>query len=109
MSGEGDPVRIGGAGIDDVEKDSLARFDAERITEAECASVDGGDIVGRIHGAVIARIEVSVPVVQREEELLIVPGGVFARFDEENAELSGVEPLSEIAAGEGVGVIPAQA
>src|SRR5260370_30506523 len=48
MSGEGDPVRIGGAGIDDVEKDSLARFDAERITEAECASVDGGDLVCRL-------------------------------------------------------------
>src|SRR5258708_30090149 len=102
MSGEGDPVRIGGAGIDDVEKDSLARFDAERITEAECASVDGGDLVCRLLLADKPQGGVSVLDVQREAELVIVPGGVFPRIDEQNAEMSRVRSLYELGSGPGV-------
>ena len=109
MAGEGDPVGIRGAGVEDVEEKPLALPDADGIVVAEGAAVDGGDVVERLHGAVVATGEVAAPVVQGEEGFNVVAGRVVAGFDEKQAVLAGVLAELEIAAGEGVGVKPAKA
>ena len=65
-------------------------------------------VVG-IHGAVAAAGHFAVPVVQGEEEFLIVAGGVFAGLDQQEAVLAGVLGFFQIGSGKGVGVIPAKA
>ena len=108
MPGEGDPVRFGGAGVHDVEQDALSLLDAQGFTKAQGAAVDGGDLVGGIHGAVVACQQAAVPVVEGDEELLIVGCGIMARFDVQKAVLAGVLGFLEIAACKGVGVVPAE-
>ncbi len=86
----------------------MAGLDAQGFAEAESLAVDGGEAVFGVHGAIAGAGHFAVPVVEGEEEFLVVAGGVFFGFDEEKTVLAGVLGFFEVFAGEGVGVVPAE-
>ena len=85
VAGERDPVHFGGAGVEDVEHEALALLDAQRLAEAEHLAVDGGDVVSGSHVAVVAGLELAVPVVEVEEDFGVVVAGVAGGFDDEES------------------------
>ena len=109
MAGEGYPVDVGGAGVQDVEEQALALLDADGFTEAEHLAVDGGDVVGGGHVAVVAALELAVPVMEREKGFGVVGARVVGGFDEERAVESVEEAFGEVVSRVDVGVIPAEA
>ncbi len=92
-----------------MKKNPLAGLDPQRLAEAQHTAIDGGDVIGWVHGAVGAREQRGIPVMQRQEDFLVVAARVVARFDEQKSVLAGVLAAVEIFAGKDVGVIPAKA
>ena len=131
VAGEGDAAVLDGGGVEEVEEDALALFDAEGFAGAEGFVVDGvGDGVdleavgagvevgglfglGAGFGVVVGVFHVGgeegLPVAEGEEVLLIVAAGVAGGLDVDEAELAGVGAFVEVGHGHGVGVVPAGA
>ena len=109
MAGEGDPVNVGGAGVEDVEQEALALPNADGFAGAEHLAVDGGDIVGGGHIAVAAGEEVSRPIVEGEEGFGVVVAGMTGRFNDQRAEEAAVEAFAQVITGAHVGMVPAEA
>ena len=106
---ERDPMLLGRTGVEDVQEDALSVLDAQRFAKTEDTAVDGGKSIFGIHRTVSAAGHLAFPVVKGEEEFLVVVAGVVAGLDEQKAMLAGVLRLFEVCAGEGVGVVPAEA
>ena len=109
MPGKSDPVHFRRTRIQDLKENLLAGLYPQRLAEAQHAAIDGGHVVGRVHGTVSAREQRGVPVMQREEDFLVIVPRVVARFDEQKSVLAGVLAAVQIFAGKDVGVIPAKA
>ncbi len=109
MPGKGDPVNFAGAGIKNVEKNALACLDAQRLAETQDAAVDGRYSIDRIHRTVTAGFQVAIPIMQREEDLLVIARRIVAGFNKQKSMFTGVLALVQIFAGESMGVIPAEA
>jgi len=106
---QGDPMNLGGAAVEDVQEYALAGLYLYRIAEAEHLAVDGGNIVDGVHVAVVVGHEVTVPIVEGEEDFAVVVARVGAWFDEKEAVQATELRAGEVFSGEGVGVIPAKA
>ena len=109
MPGKSNPMHFRRARVQDLKKNLLAGLYPQRLAEAQHAAVDGGDVVGWVHGAIGARQQRGVPVMQRQEDFLVIAPWVVAWFDEQKSVLPGVLAAMEIFAGKDVGVIPAKA
>src|SRR5271165_5768801 len=72
-------------------------------------SVDRREVVGRVHRTVAATHELAVPVVQCEEELLVVTRRILSWLDQQESMLSGVLALFQIGSRKGMSVVPAKA
>ena len=131
VAGEGDAAVLDGAGVEEVEEDALAGFDAEGFAGAEGfvvngvghgadfeaigGGVEGGGLLGlgAVAGVVVIVLHVGheegLPVAEGEEVLLIVAAGIGGGVDVDEAELAGVGTFVEVGVGHGVGVVPAGA
>ena len=92
-----------------MEKHPLAGLYPQRLAEAKDAAVDGRHIVDRVHGTVGAREQIAIPIMQGEEDLLVIARRIVARFNEKKSVLTGVLPLVQVFAGKDMGVIPTEA
>ena len=108
MTGESGPVRHRRAGIEQVQKYVLPFGHADGFTVPKHPVVDGGIVIRGVHRSVSSAGHVRVPIMQGEEELLIVVAGIALRLQVKAAKLSGIEPPLEIVSGKTMRVIPAE-
>ena len=100
-------MRLGRAGIEHAEQNTLAAFDADGLAGTQHLPVDREQPV--IDVALHFRAEERLPVMQNDGELGVVTRRVVARLDDCHAKLPGVRADVRILTGHGVGVIPARA
>src|SRR5271170_1440012 len=91
-----------------MQQDALALLYLQRIAKTQHPSIDRRIVIGGVHRSVATREQLAVPVMQRQEDLLVIVPRIFARLGHQKAVLPGILALLEIVPGRDMGVIPAK-
>ena len=88
--------------------DADAAGQADRLAESQHFVIDGGVTVGHFLVALRAALDMAIPIMQRQKDLLVVTRGIVGWIDHQKAELARIRGTVHIVSGEGVRVVPAK-
>src|ERR1700691_1823503 len=117
MPGQGQHDFARRAGIEETKQHALTLTHADRLAMAESLAVERRGFISdlepiirrRAFAYVLEAHEIRLPVMHRNQHLLVIAAGIVARLDDEKPVLARIKALAQISSGHGMAVIPTRA